>query len=211
MLIHNHPKIKVLKQTSVQVYLLQRRIMVSWDELSKVLPSCSRLVKPSPLLSAGEAASLVLCPVLSSPAQGRDLGLLERVQPRTAKMMKGLEHVSCEERLRKLFRQQKPQGGSYIYKYLEGGCNEGRTRFFSVVLSARTRGSGHQLEHRKYEHWEALLCSAGDGALAQAAQIAREVVECHPWKLPKSTRMWACAAAPEGSAGAGLDGPRGPC
>lgn len=59
--------------------------------------------------------------------------------------MKSLEHLSCERRLGKLFRQQKSQDliHTYIHIYLciykEGGCNEGRTRFFSVVPNGKTR------------------------------------------------------------------------
>lgn len=47
-------------------------------------------------------------------------------------------------------------------------------------------GSGHELEHNNCEQQEALLCSADDGAPVQAAQIAREFVECHPWKSLKA-------------------------
>jgi len=39
---------------------------------------------------------------LWAPQQRRDMDILEKVQQRATKMMKGLERPSCEERLRKL-------------------------------------------------------------------------------------------------------------
>lgn len=69
--------------------------------------------------------------------------------------------------------EEKVQGGKLIniYKYLKGGCKENGTRLFSVVPRNRSRGNGHQLEHRRFplkirrdfltmqvsEHWHRLL------------------------------------------------------
>jgi len=65
----------------------------------EILPLCSALVKPR----------LESCIQLWSPQHRKDMDLLERVQSRVTKMIRGLEHLCCEERLRQsgLFSPEK--------------------------------------------------------------------------------------------------------
>jgi len=71
-------------------------------------------------------------------------------------MMRGLEHLSYEERLRKLslLSLEKKRLRGHLRntsKYLQGGGQEDGAKFFSVVPSDRTRGKGHKLKQRKFQ------------------------------------------------------------
>ncbi|PKU49334.1 hypothetical protein llap_373 [Limosa lapponica baueri] len=108
-----------------------------------------------PLYSALVRSYLEYCVQLWSPQHRKDMDLLGRIWQRVKKMIRGLEHLSYEDRLRELellSLEKKRLWGDLItaFQYLKGAYKKDGEGLFIRDYSDRTRGNGCKLKEGRF-------------------------------------------------------------
>ena len=97
---------------------------------------------------------LEYCVLFWDPQHKKDMELLEQIQRRATNMIRGLEHLLYEDRLRVLglfsLEKRRLQSDLMTFQYLKGSYRKEGDRLFSRVCCNRTKRNGFKIKKDRF-------------------------------------------------------------